>query len=54
MTQDKNISYFMLMLVVLILISAFFAYYKYMVKEDFVYFIAEESVPDRFDINSYK
>jgi hypothetical protein len=28
-------------------------YYKYIVAEDFVYFLTEEEVPDQFEVSAY-
>ena len=53
MNKEKN-DYFIYVLLLLIIISMSVAYYKYMIKENINFFTTEESVPNRFDINSYK
>lgn len=54
MTGEKQSNFFLIILLLMMLASISFAYYRYMVREDFVFFTNEESVPDRFDINSYR
>lgn len=54
MVKNKQSNIFLIILVLAMLLSVVFAYYRYVIKENFVYFTDEESVPDRFDINSYK
>jgi len=54
MIENKQSNIFIIILLIAIVLSASFAYYRYMVKENFAYFITEDSIPDRFDINSYR
>ena len=54
MSENKQNNFFIVILLFAIILSASFAYYRYMIKGDFVYFTEEGSIPDRFDINSYK
>lgn len=41
-------------LAVLILVSIFFTWDRYIVRQDFKYFLTEEETPDQFDIESYQ
>lgn len=54
MIENKQSNIFIVIIVLAILISVSVAYYRYMIKQDFNYFTTEESIPDRFNINSYK
>lgn len=53
MSLKGSIAYVLLILL-LLFVSTFFAYQKYIVNEDFLYFSTEEELPDRFDVNSYQ
>lgn len=54
MIENKQSNFFLLILILMIFTSVSFAYYRYMIREDFVFFTDEESIPDRFNIDSYK
>lgn len=54
MIENKQSNIFIIILLTLIILSTGISYYRYMIKEDFSFFTTEESVPNRFDINSYK
>ncbi len=54
MSKNTRSNFFIVVLLVLIFLSAGVSYYKYMVTEDLTYFTTEESVPDRFNLESYK
>ncbi len=53
MTENLKNNLYIGILLLSILSSFSFAYYKYIVKQDFVYFTEEESIPNGFDINTY-
>jgi hypothetical protein len=50
---NKKDAIFFLVLFFLMMYSIGAAYYKYILQEDFAYFLAEEDVPDQFDMNAY-
>lgn len=54
MSNNKQSTMFIFILLICIIISISLAYRKYIANENFTYFTDEESIPDRFDINSYK
>ena len=54
MTENKQSNLFISILLLAIFLSASYAYYKYMIKEEFTYFVDEESIPDQFNVNSYR
>ncbi len=41
-------------LAILIFISIIFTWDRYILRQDFKYFLTEEEVPDQFDIKSYQ
>ena len=42
-------------IIIFLLISAIFvSYYKYIIREDFKYFLTEDDIPNKLDLNSYK
>lgn len=45
---------FFILFFLAILISIGVSWYRYVVKEDFVYFITEEETPGQFDLNTYR
>lgn len=51
--KNENNNAFLVILAVVILLSIVVSFYRYIVKEDFVYFTTEEDIPDRFNLNSY-
>ena len=54
MTYDKFINYFLISIfVVLFIASVSLSWYRYVVREDFRYFLTEEQTPDRFDLSTY-
>ncbi|HMO79083.1 MAG TPA: hypothetical protein PJ997_01095 [Candidatus Paceibacterota bacterium] len=44
---------FFIIIALFILVSVSFSYYRYVVLEDFEYFLTEEEIPEQFNINSY-
>ncbi|MCX6717529.1 MAG: hypothetical protein NTU76_02545 [Candidatus Taylorbacteria bacterium] len=54
MIENKQSNIFLIILLLAILLSASLTYYRYMIKKNFTYFTDENSIPDKFDINSYK
>ena len=54
MNSGKGAAIFIGFLFLLIALSAGATYYRYMVLGDFVYFLTEEEIPDRFDLASYQ
>jgi len=53
MPSDKQNITFLAVLFLLVGLSVFATYYRYIIKNDFVYFTTEESIPDRFAQSSY-
>jgi uncharacterized membrane protein len=53
MSSEKQNTIFVLILFVLIGLSVSATYYRYIVQNDFVFFTAEEEIPDRFAPDSY-
>jgi hypothetical protein len=49
----KDHRFFISILFLAIFLSISYAFYKYMILEDFTYFTSEEEIPSRIDINSY-
>jgi hypothetical protein len=54
MSFDKLINYILLAIfIVLFIASISLTWYRYVVREDFRYFLTEEETPDRFDLSTY-
>ncbi|HMP85613.1 MAG TPA: hypothetical protein PKE08_03010 [Candidatus Paceibacterota bacterium] len=48
---NKN---FLLIISILVFISIAFTFSKYVLREDFEYFLTEDELPEQFNINSYR
>lgn len=53
MQIDKGSIIFFVLLFVAVCTSLSFTAYRYLVREDFAYFITEEEIPSRFSLSSY-
>ncbi|MFA6445977.1 MAG: hypothetical protein WCW14_01875 [Candidatus Paceibacterota bacterium] len=53
MSSERQNAIFLLILFILVGLSVFVTYYRYIVQNDFFYFTTEESIPDRFAPASY-
>ncbi len=52
MTEAKNVAYWKILLL-LFLTSVAVSYWKYMIKEDFAYFLSEDEIPSAFEKGNY-
>lgn len=50
--SQQNLA-FLFILFVFLLLSVAMTYYRYVILERFTYFLTEDEIPDRFDVNSY-
>lgn len=53
MSTEKGSFVYLIIIGVLFGLSVGMAYYRYMVRQDFVYFPAEEQIPNHFSLSSY-
>lgn len=53
MHATKQSTTFLVILLLLIGASALAAYYRYIVTEEFDYFVTEDEIPERFDPSTY-
>jgi hypothetical protein len=54
MSFEKFVDYILIAIfITLFAASIGLSWYRYVVKEDFRYFLTEEDTPDRFDLSTY-